>query len=89
MRTCGEEKVHSKVAVFLVNLSNRNGGKSETITISPFKRKSQQDQEKITKTNNNQIKPKQKKNKIETKITSKNKDAKKKFFNKRKLANKH
>ena len=53
---------------------------SEKITSSPSKRKLQQEQNKITKTNKNQIKPKQKKkqakNKIETKITSKTKKQK-------------
>ena len=68
VRTCGEESSCFLLKVSkLVNLSNRSGGESEKITISPFKRKSQQDQEKITKTNNNQIKPKQKKTKLKPK----------------------
>ena len=54
----------------LVNLSNRREEKFETVISSPCKRKFQQDQEKITKTN---------KIKSETKTTSKNKDTKKSF----------
>ena len=45
----------------LVNLTNRRGGKLEIIINSSCKRNLQQDQNKITKTNKNQIKPKQKK----------------------------
>ena len=74
MRTGGEEKMHSKVASCfhlkvpkLVNLTNRRGRKSEIITSSPCERKLHQDQEKISKALENQIKPKQKKRKLKSK----------------------
>ena len=47
---------------------NRHGEKSEIINSSPCKRKLQLDQEKISKTNKNQITSK-KQQKKETKIT--------------------
>ena len=64
MKTGGEMKIHSKVpncsyfkAPELVNLTSPRGEKSEIITRLLFKRKLQQYQEEITKTNSNQIKP--------------------------------
>ena len=67
MRTREEEKIYSKVAncfylkvLKLVNLTNRCREKSDIIISSPCKRKLQQDQGKITKTNKSQIKTKQK-----------------------------
>ena len=45
-------------------LTNQRGGKSEIISSSPQKRKLRQDQEKITETNKNHIKPKQKNPKL-------------------------
>ena len=48
-------------------------------------KKLQLDQEKLTKTSKNQIKLKQKKNKIKTKRTSKNKAARKKPMSKKSI----
>ena len=71
VKTGGEVKMHSKVPNCfyfkgrkLVNFISRRGEKSEIITRLPFRRKLQQYQEKITKTNKNQTKPKQKKAKL-------------------------
>ena len=68
MRTGREVKIYSKVANCfdlkipkLVNLTNQRREKSEIITSSP------QDLEKITKTNQTQIKPKQIKSKLKPK----------------------
>ena len=86
MRSGGKEKIHNKVLFLLkvlklVNscyfplfikshLTNWHGEKSEIITSPPCIRKLQQDQEKIKKTNTNQIKLKQTKKNMEAKTTS-------------------
>ena len=70
-----KKKIDNKVAnIFysevlkLVNLTNRRGGKNQIITTSLLcKRKLQQDQKKITKTNKSQIKRKQNKPKLKGK----------------------
>lgn len=59
--------------------------KSDINTSSPCKKTLQQDQEKITKTDKSQMKPKSKKTKLKAKQLVKTKNAKKKcFFKKRK-----
>ena len=67
----------------LVNLTNWRDEKREIFFRSACKRKLKQDQEKIGKTNKDQIKPKQKKkNNKQTKITSKKIKTNKTFFKK-------
>ena len=59
--------------------------KSDINTSSPCKKTLQQDQEKITKTDKSQMKPKQKKTKLKAKQPVKTKNAKKMLFQKKKV----
>ena len=74
VRTGRKEKIHSKVSncfclnvLKLVNLTQQRGVKFKIITSSLCKRQLKQDQEKITKTNKKQIKPKHTKPKLKAK----------------------
>ena len=92
MRTGREEKINNKVAhcfyskvLELVNLTTRCGEEFTIITSSLSKKKLQQDQEKITKTNKNQFESKKRQTKIGSRTTSKNNETKRDLCQKKKI----